>query len=73
MNEFEVTCNDGTKDVSNGAVQPCLANGGVKAPPAEDKHIIKGLSTGERWAWFIGVTAVAYFLLYKSGALKKNV
>jgi len=29
-NEFEVICNDGTKDVSNGIIAPCTYNGGVK-------------------------------------------
>ena len=30
INKFEVTCKDGTKDVSNGKNPPCTKNGGVK-------------------------------------------
>jgi hypothetical protein len=28
-NQYDVTCNDGTKDVSNGAKAPCTSHGGV--------------------------------------------
>ena len=33
INKFEVTCADGTKDVSNGAKAPCTQHGGVKNEP----------------------------------------
>lgn len=33
INKFEVTCADGTKDVSNGKNPPCTNNGGVKDAP----------------------------------------
>jgi hypothetical protein len=29
-NQYDVTCNDGTKDVSNGAIAPCTSHGGQK-------------------------------------------
>ena len=60
----EVICNDGTKDVDNGEVAPCLNHGGV------DKHIIKGLTNGQRWAFVIGGTLLAYYILAKAGAFQ---
>ena len=59
---MEVICNDGTKDVSNGEVIPCLNHGGVKT---QDKP-----SNTNKWLAIIGLTALAYFILYKSGSLK---
>jgi len=28
-NQYDITCNDGTKDISNGAIVPCTSHGGV--------------------------------------------
>jgi hypothetical protein len=38
----KVECNNGTFDISNGAVAPCLNSGGVKAP--KSKFDFSGLS-----------------------------
>jgi hypothetical protein len=35
-NPYEVTCKDGTKDVSNGKNPPCIYNGGVKNSNSEN-------------------------------------
>lgn len=67
--EFEVICNDGTKDVSNGVVAPCLNHGG-------EKHgtglliANKDLTSTQKWGLVVGLTLVAYFILYKAGSLK---
>jgi len=94
--DFEVICNDGTKDVGNGAKLPCTNHGGVrqtsKCPegtteivnPCEvapcptrcedkDGNIVQKVQKSNntnKWLAIIGLTAVAYFILYKSGSLK---
>jgi hypothetical protein len=83
----QVICNDGTLDVSNGEVMPCLAHGGVSgqtggvkaAPtdaigePAPDEAPApanKDLTSTQKWGLVVGLTLVAYFILYKAGSLK---
>jgi hypothetical protein len=82
----QVICNDGTLDVSNGGVMPCLAHGGVSGPtagikgaPAEpitaapEEVVITTATeytTAQKWLAIIGITAVCYFILYKAGSLK---
>lgn len=44
INKFEVTCKDGTKDVSNGKNPPCTKNGGVMV----NNQIVKQLKTLEQ-------------------------
>jgi hypothetical protein len=63
MNEFEVTCNDGTKDVSNGEVAPCLNHGGVKPNPVEKK-----MTDTQKWGIIIGGSALIYLILWKLGS-----
>jgi hypothetical protein len=91
--DFEVICNDGTKDVGNGAIMPCTNHGGVKktskcpegtteivnqckvAPCStscvdKDGNTVQKSNNTNKWLAIIGLTAVAYFILYKSGSLK---
>jgi len=41
INKYEVTCKDGTKDVSNGTMPPCTNNGGVKDAPINVPQVAK--------------------------------
>jgi len=82
----QVICNDGTLDVDNREVLPCIGHGGVsgptagvKAPPASAEVTVaaeevapndKDLTTTQKWLAIIGITAVLYFILYKAGSLK---
>jgi hypothetical protein len=43
----QVICNDGTTDVDNGFVAPCINHGGVKNPLAIDTTIAIGEDVGE--------------------------
>lgn len=65
MNEFEVICNDGTRDVSNGVVAPCLYNGGVNPNPEKAK-----LTDTQKWVIIIGGSALIYYILNKIGTFK---
>jgi hypothetical protein len=67
-----VLCKDGSFDITNGIVAPCVGKGGedttatvpattVPVTPAE-----KEMTTGEKWALLIGLTVVAYGIIYWS-------
>jgi hypothetical protein len=95
----QVICNDGTIDVDNGEVLPCVNHGGisgqtggVKAAPTDatnsDACVTgttwnqstqkcesiapsdKDLTSTQKWGLVVGLTLVAYFILYKAGSLK---
>jgi len=69
MNEFEVICNDGTKDVSNGDVAPCLNHGGVKPTPVNPNPVEKAKMTNtQKWGIIIGGSALIYLILWKLGS-----
>jgi hypothetical protein len=71
QNDFslEVTCQDGTKDIANGAVAPCSGHGGVLVraiPIGKDNRQPQGLSNTQKWGLLIGGTLVIWYLLYKN-------
>lgn len=63
----EVTCSDGTKDVANGDILPCQGHGGVKTDAPPVKPLLT--QTQKKWLAVIGITALAYVILYKAGSL----
>ena len=68
-NNPEVTCNDGTKDVANGDSLPCQEHGGVKADTTAPPSKPLLTQTQKKWLAVIGITAIAYVILYKAGSL----
>ena len=60
-NPNEVTCADGTKDVSNGVLAPCTQNGGVKEnqtvvdAPKEVAYSSVNLSSEEKFYESLGL------------------
>lgn len=63
-NSNEVTCADGTKDVSNGAKAPCTQNGGVNPTPTSTQ----GSNTKEPIYYILvtaGVLVLGYFAYKK--------
>jgi len=44
----EVTCVDGTKDISNGKMPPCTNNGGVKENQLPAEQVVRTTTQGEQ-------------------------
>jgi hypothetical protein len=44
----EVTCVDGTKDISNGKMPPCTKNGGVKENQLPAQEVVRTATQGEQ-------------------------
>jgi hypothetical protein len=59
INQFEVTCKDGTKDVSNGIVAPCLSRGGISIS-TKDAY----LKTTKEPIYYIAITTGALVVGY---------
>jgi hypothetical protein len=65
-NPYEVTCNDGSKDVGNGSKLPCSGHGGVKKTTIVDANAKN--KTQKEPIYYILVTAGAIalgYLVYK--------
>jgi hypothetical protein len=65
----KVLCNDGTYDITNGAVAPCNSSGGVKGnlnlPTKGKENITKKLLGAYNQNLIIAVVLVAGYFAYK--------
>ena len=79
MENKEVICNDGTKDTYCvkdcpetlvAVPPPCENHGGVNPNPVLADEMKAKLTDTQKWAIIIGVSALAYYILYKTGAFE---
>jgi hypothetical protein len=65
VNSNEVTCADGTKDISNGAVSPCGGHGGVNPIPTQENNANETFIQKHKNHLLIAGALVLGYLAYK--------